>query len=355
MLLADLGADVIMVERAGPSLMVPRKSDISCRGKRSIILDLKSKDGVEAFLQVARTADAVFEGFRPGVAARLGVGPDDCRAANARLVYAHMTGWGQDGPLAQAAGHDINYLALSGALYSMGRAGEPPAPPLNLVADYGGGAMMMALGIVSAILEAKSSGQGQVIDVSMVEGASLLMSLYHSLDHAGLWNRARDGNFLDGCAPFYDTYKTKDGGFISIGALEPQFYAALCAHLALPMDVFAHQHDRARWDEQKAHLTLLFLTRTRDEWAALLEGTETCFAPVLEFWEAAKHPHNAARGAFIDVAGQQQPAPQPRFSRTKADVSGPGPAPGAHSADILRDAGLSQAQIAALISTDHNK
>lgn len=350
MMLADLGAEVIAVSRVDGSDIIPRAHDIMMRGKKAIAIDLKSADGVETFLRLADTADAVFDGFRPGVVGRLGVGPEACQARNGKLVYGHMTGWGQDGPLAGAAGHDINYIALSGALYGMGRdADAPPPPPLNLVGDYGGGGMLLALGLVSAILEAKASGQGQVVDVSMVEGSSLLMTAFHSLMAAGLWGRDRAANFLDSGAPFYDSYETGDGGYVSIGCLEPQFYAILVEKLDLKGDLFAVQHDRANWPEMKAEIARVFKTRSRDEWCALFEGTDACFAPVLPIWEAPLHPHNVARGSFIEVDGLSQPAPAPRFSRTPAEVRHGPPDAGADCRNILNDAGFSTDEIETLI------
>ncbi|MDO6459680.1 CaiB/BaiF CoA-transferase family protein [Granulosicoccaceae sp. 1_MG-2023] len=340
MLLADLGAEVISVERKGVSAADPAL-DCSRRGKRSIALDLKSEDGREVLLKLADSADALFEGFRPGVTERLGVGPDVCLARNPKLVYGRMTGWGQTGPLAQAAGHDINYISLTGALHAVGRAGEKPVPPLNLVGDFGGGGMFLALGLVAALLEAQKSGKGQVIDAAMTDGSALLMSMFHSAHAMGAYSLERGTNKLDGGAHFYDTYETRDGKYISIGSIEPAFYAQLIEIAGLPAAQFAAQLDPQRWPELKAALTAVFREKTRDQWCELMEGTDICFAPVLDLQEAPLHPHNAARRTYVDVAGMIQPAPAPRFSRTQAQIRHAAREYGADTQAILDELGLS--------------
>ncbi|MDY0012052.1 MAG: CaiB/BaiF CoA-transferase family protein [Rhodocyclaceae bacterium] len=356
MMLADMGAEVIRIDqKRGPgSLSLPLLNtpfDVTARGRRSLALDLKQPGSQAVALKLIAQADALIEGFRPGVMERLGLGPDVCLERNPRLVYGRITGWGQGGPLAKAAGHDINYLALTGALYSMGRAGEPPSPPLNLVADFGGGAMLLAFGVACALLEARSSGKGQVIDAAMTDGAALLMGMIYGLKSLGGWSNRRGENSLDGGAPYYTTYACADGKFISIGAIEPQFYAQLlklCGvddpDLAKPM---AQQDD---WPRLKSKFAALFKTRTRAQWCELLEGSDACFAPVLDLDEAPAHPHNQARQTFIDVAGVLQPAPAPRFSRTQAQVSRPPPRSGEHSAEVLADWGIAADEIEALRS-----
>jgi alpha-methylacyl-CoA racemase len=322
MLLADMGAEVTAIDRPGPKALGRLKVDINRRGKTMLEIDLKSQAGREQALDLIAEADALIEGARPGVMERLGLGPDDCLARNPRLVYGRMTGWGQDGPLAHAAGHDLNYIALSGALYSIAAGDQPPPVPLNLVGDYGGGAMLLAFGVVCALLEARQSGKGQVVDASMVEGASLLMSVFHSLRASGMWNDNRGRNFLDGGAHFYSTYETSDGEYVSLGAIEPQF-AAEFVRLTELDERFLRDHMNPRaWPELHQALKELFLTKTRDEWCALLEGTDACFAPVLPFWRAHEHPHNRERGSFIELDGVIQPGPAPRFSRTPAEISG---------------------------------
>ena len=352
MLLADMGAEVVRVDRASSvtptSPGTPPPVDLMNRGRRSIGVDLKTPGGIEAVLRLVASADALIEGFRPGVTERLGLGPDACLKRNPRLVYGRMTGWGQDGPLAEAAGHDINYIALAGALHPIGRADGPPPPPLNLVGDFGGGAMYLAFGIVCGILEAKSSGQGQVVDAAMVDGAAHLTTMFHSLRNLGFWSDEREANLLDGGAPFYDTYETADAKFVAIGPLEPKFFAELCNRLELNGDVWGRQMDRASWPEQKRQLTELFLTRTRAEWSQLLEGTDACFAPVLSLSEAADHPHNQARGVFTEVAGITQPAPAPRFSRTPGSIGRPPAHPGQNTDEVLSDWGFADAEIAEL-------
>jgi len=352
MVLSDLGADVVRIDRAqavfgGDPDQPPR--DILNRGRRSIGVDLKHPDGVETVLRLVESADALIEGFRPGVTERLGLGPDVCLARNPRLTYGRMTGWGQDGPYALAAGHDINYIAMAGALDPIGRAGGPPTPPLNLVGDFGGGAMFLALGVVSAVLEARSSGQGQVVDVAMVDGAALLMSMFHSFIASGLWSRERGTNLLDTGAAFYDVFECSDGRHVAIGAIEPQFYAELRRLTGLDKDPeLDAQMDRARWPEMKEKFAAVFRTRTRDEWCALMEHTDACFAPVLSMAEAPTHPHNVARGTFTEVAGVMQAAPAPRFSRTPGSIDRPPAHAGQHTDEALADWGFGADEITKL-------
>lgn len=349
MMLADMGADVVRVDRAQqvPASMSGDPSlDLLNRGRRSIGVDLKNPDGVETVLRLAERAGALIEGFRPGVAERLGIGPDECLARNPRLVYGRMTGWGQEGPLAHAAGHDLNYVALAGALAHFGRAGAPPAPPLNLVGDFGGGGMFLAFGVVCGILEAARSGQGQVIDAAMVDGAAVLMTMIHGLRHLGMWQDERGTNLLDTGAHFYDAYETADGRWVAVGALEPQFYEELKRLTGLEDD--GDRMDRARWPEYRERLADIFAQKTRDEWAEVLEGTDACFAPVLTMDEAARHPHNATRGTFVEVEGVLQPGPAPRFSRTRPEVQGPPPHPGQHTDDALADWGFTAEEVAKL-------
>jgi alpha-methylacyl-CoA racemase len=346
MMLSDMGAEVIRVDRLGAA--GGRTKDVLARNRQSIAVDLKKPEGVETVLRLASTADALFEGFRPGVTERLGLGPDVCMARNPKLVYGRMTGWGQDGPMAQAAGHDINYIGLSGALHAIGRKGERPVPPLNLVGDFGGGGMLLAFGIVCALLEAQKSGKGQVVDAAMVDGAATLMSMFFTMGAAGAFKDQRGTNLLDGGAHFYDTYETKDGKHICLGSIEPQFYALLLEKTGVDKAKFAPQMDPAQWPVLKEELTRVFKTKTRDEWCAIMEGTDVCFAPVLSIFEAPNHPHNKARGTFVEVDGMMQPAPSPRFSRTAAKISHSAPAPGANSTEVLANCGFSAAEIADL-------
>ena len=338
MLLADLGADVLRIDRAGNVRDEPAgrpSGDLLNRGRRSVGVDLKSPEGIETVLRLVETADVIMEGFRPGVMERLGLGPDVCCARNERLIYARMTGWGQDGPIAHSAGHDINYIALSGALAHIGRKGEKPVPPLNLVGDFGGGGMVQALGIASALVERATSGKGQVIDTAMVDGASTLMAMFHSFMGMGAWNMERGTNLLDTGAHFYDTYECSDGNYISVGSIEPQFYAELIRLTGLEGEDLPGQMDRDAWGDMKERLTAIFLSKTRAEWCEIMEGTDVCFAPVLTIPEAYEHPHNVARGTFVEVAGVKQPAPSPRFSRSKCEIQCPPPHPGQDT-----DAGL---------------
>jgi alpha-methylacyl-CoA racemase len=349
MILSDLGADVLRVDRAdrcGPGTAA--LPDPLSRGRRSVGINLKDTDGIELLLRLIESADVLVEGFRPGVAERLGFGPEVCAARNPRLVYGRMTGWGQHGPLAPTAGHDIDYIAISGALSLVGRAGEPPVPPVNLLGDFGGGGMLLALGVLAALLERERSGLGQVVDAAMVDGSALLTSFVYGLRALGRWQDARGVNLLDGGAPYYDTYQTADGGYVAVGALEPQFYAALLSGLGLTAADLPHQDDRAGWPVLRARFAEVFAGRTRDEWAAVFEGSDGCVAPVLSAAEAAWHPHNTARGTFTDVGGVVQPAPAPRFGRTAADAPSPPPRPGADTDAVLAELGHTPAQIAAL-------
>jgi alpha-methylacyl-CoA racemase len=343
MMLSDMGAEVIRIDRLGAG--AGRTQDVLVRNRRSITVDLKQRAGVETVLRLVETADALFEGFRPGVTERLGLGPDDCMARNPKLVYGRMTGWGQEGPMAQAAGHDINYIGLSGALHAIGRPGKKPVPPLNLVGDFGGGGMLLAFGLVCAMLEAQKSGRGQVVDAAMVDGAASLMSMFFTMAAAGAFKDQRGTNLLDGGAHFYDTYETGDGKYICIGSIEPQFYALLVEKAGLDRDRFAPQMDAGRWPELKAELAEVFKSRTRDEWCSIMEGTDVCFAPVLSIFEAPEHPHARARGAFVELDGVVQPAPAPRFSRTAAAVSHASPKPGEHSEAVLAASGFSADEI----------
>jgi alpha-methylacyl-CoA racemase len=355
MVLSDMGAEVLRVDRSqavrgGDPNQPP--VDILNRGRRSIGVDLKNPDGVETVLKLVESADALIEGFRPGVTERLGIGPDDCLARNPKLVYGRMTGWGQEGPMAQAAGHDINYIALAGALEGIGRAGQPPLPPLNLVGDFGGGGMFLAFGVVCALLEAQRSGQGQVVDAAMVDGAAILMSMFHGFTAMGMWTDERGTNLLDTGAHFYEVYETSDGKYVSIGSIEPQFYAELLRLTGLDGDAeFGGQHNRANWPKLKERLGEVFKTKTRDEWTEIMEGTDVCFAPVLSLKEAPKHPHIAARGTFTEVAGITQPAPAPRFSRTPGEIERPPSHAGQHTDEALADWGFATDEIVKLRET----
>ncbi len=351
MMLADMGADVIRVERSaavrGGDPDVP-PADVMLRGRRSIGVDMKSPEGLEAVMRLVESADGLIEGFRPGVTERLGVGPADCHARNPRLVYGRMTGWGQEGPYAQAAGHDINYISLAGALEPMGRVGEAPVPPLNLVGDFGGGGMYLAFGMVCAILEARQSGEGQVVDAAMVDGAASLMTFFHGFRAMGIWNDERGTNLLDTGAHFYDVFECSDGEYVSIGSIEPQFYAELREKLELTDAKWDQQMSRSMWPELKAELTDIFKGRTRDEWCELMEHTDICFAPVLSMEEAPKHPHNVHRGTFVERNGVVQPGPAPRFSRTEAEIQRPPAHAGQHTDELLADVGYAADEIAAL-------
>lgn len=347
MLLADLGADVLRIERATGSGLFDPKFDLSNRGKRSVVLDLKKPEGVAAVLKLVESADILTEGFRPGVMERLGLGPDICLARNPKLVYGRMTGFGQTGPLAKVAGHDINYIAMSGALHAIGGP-DKPVPPLNLVGDFGGGALYLAFGLMAALIDAGRSGKGQVVDATMIDGAASLMTMMYGMAAAGSWDDRRSANLVDGGAHFYDTYETADGRHVSIGSIEPQFYAELIRLAGLDPADFAAQNDKAEWPRMKARLVEVFKTKTRDEWCRLMEGSDVCFAPVLSMFEAPEHPHNRERGTFIEVDGVVQPGPAPRFSRTAPGRPTPPPAPGAHTDQGLADWGFSADEIAAL-------
>jgi alpha-methylacyl-CoA racemase len=351
MLLADMGAEVIRIDRksagVNPYPMLGTACDVLARGRRSLALDLKHPDAKPTLLALIDQADVLIEGFRPGVMERLGFGPDVCLARNPRLVYGRVTGWGQHGPLAQAAGHDLNYIALSGMLAAMGRADAPPPPPLNLVGDFGGGGMLLAFGVVCAVLAAQRSGQGQVIDAAMTDGAALLGAMMYGMRAFGNWSGERAANMLDGGTPYYDSYACADGKFITIASLEPQFYAQLL-DLTGMQDAAFSQADSTSWPAMRERFTNLFASRSREHWCALLEATDVCFAPVLDMAEAPVHPHNAARATFIEVGGVQQPAPAPRFSRTPGEVQSAPSQPGADSAAVLADWGFDAAAIAAL-------
>jgi alpha-methylacyl-CoA racemase len=347
MLLSDMGAEVIRIDRTMPSglgVSRPAKLDLLNRGRRSASVDMKNPKGVGLVLALAAKADVLIEPFRPGVAERLGVGPEACWAKNPRLVYARMTGWGQTGPLAEVAGHDLNYIALSGALHAIGPK-EKPVPPLNLVGDYGGGAMFLAFGIMCAIHEAKSSGKGQVVDASMVEGAAYLATGFWGMRAAGIWKDEREANILDGAAHFYSTYETKDGTFVSLAAIEDKFYALMLEKLGLAGENWPKQMDKAHWPRLRARVADVIKTKTRAEWDAILEGTDVCYAPVLSFEEASKHPHNVARGSFIEVDGVVQPGPAPKFSRTPGKVRRPPARAGEHTEEVLADWGISKAEL----------
>ncbi len=351
MLLADLGADVVRVDRLEPSglgVAMDRRHDVNARGRRSVALDLKSPAGRDAALRLIARADALIEGFRPGVAESLGLGPAECHARNPGLVYGRMTGFGQTGPLAKAAGHDLNYIALTGALHAIGPAGGRPVPPLNLVGDYGGGALYLAFGILAALWERQRSGQGQVVDAAMVDGAASLASIFYGLHAGGGWSGPRGENLLDGGAPFYDTYEAADGRFVSVAALEPKFFAQLAQALGLETRFVQRQYDRRLWPEMRQAIAAALRARSRDEWCERLEGSDTCFAPVLSFDEAPRHVHALARAAFVDVDGVVQPAPAPRFDRTPAGHPRPAPEVGEHTVPVLREAGCSDAAIEAL-------
>jgi alpha-methylacyl-CoA racemase len=355
MMLADMGAEVVRVERAaavrGPAPATPH-FDVLLRGRRNIAIDLKQPDGVAALLDLVASADGLIEGFRPKVMERLGIGPDVCLERNPKLVFGRMTGWGQSGPLAEVAGHDINYISLAGALAHFGRAGQAPVPPLNMVGDFGGGGMLLAFGVVCALLEAQRSGHGQVVDAAMVDGSAVLMTMFWAFRSAGLHDEDHRGtNLLDTGAHFYDVYQCADGEYISIGSIEPQFYAELLRLTGLDSDPeFAKQMDKSAWPHLRARLTDVFMLKSRDEWCSLMEGTDVCFAPVLKMSDAARHPHNVERGTFVEVAGTLQPAPAPRFSRTAGEIALPPAHPGQHSEEILRDWGFDAARIDALIA-----
>lgn len=346
MLLADMGAEVLRVDRPGGGTLSLAAHDVLDRGRRSVAVDLKSPAGAEVVLRLVERADVLVEGFRPGVAERLGVGPDACQARNAALVYGRMTGWGQEGPLAARVGHDINYAAVAGALAAVGEPGRKPVPPLNLVADFGGGALFLVTGVLAALIERTRSGQGQVVDAAMVDGVTSLMAMFYGLRASGMWTDERGSNLLDGGAPFYDTYRCSDGGYLAVGALEPQFWTTLVATLGL--EGLPEQHDTARWPELRQRLAATFASRTRDEWAALFADVDACVTPVLTLGEAAGHPHLVARGAVVERDGVPQPAPAPRFSRTPSGSVGPPREAGADTRDALAHWGFSEKEVVAL-------
>ena len=352
MMLSDMGAEVIRIDRAGNVSGVASDGppiDVLARGRSSIGVDLKNPEGVEVVLRLIETADALIEGFRPGVMERLGLGPDECFARNPKLVFGRMTGWGQEGPYAMAAGHDINYIALAGALEPIGRQGEAPVPPLNLVGDFGGGGMLLAFGVVCAVVEAQRSGKGQVVDAAMVDGAASLMAMFHSMRALGVWNDERGTNLLDTGSHFYDVYECADGRYISIGSIEPQFYSELLRLTGLEQDDgFAAQMDRTSWPDLKKRIGAVFMTKTRDDWCEIMEATDVCFAPVLTLAEAPEHPHNQHRGVFTEIAGVTQPNPSPRFSRTKEMIQGPPANPGEHTDQVLSSAGYDPDDISKL-------
>ena len=356
MMLADMGAEVIRVERTqavrGPS-PATAGFDILQRGRRNIAIDLKNPDGVAALLELVEHADALVEGFRPGVMERLGLGPQPCLQRNPRLVYGRMTGWGQEGMYSQAAGHDINYISLAGALAHFGRADQAPVPPLNMVGDFGGGGMFLAYGVVCALLEAQKSGLGQVVDTAMVDGAAVLMSMFWAFKSVGMFNEHAPGtNLLDTGAHFYDVYQCSDDRYISLGSIEPQFYKQLLSLTGLDNDPdFAKQMDQTTWPHLKQRLADVIRTKSQQEWCAIMETTDVCFAPVLTMSEAAQHPHNVQRGTFVEIAGVMQPAPAPRFSRTSAQVASPPAHPGQHSRAILTDWGIDPERIEALLAS----
>ncbi|WP_326536608.1 CaiB/BaiF CoA transferase family protein [Pseudorhodoferax sp.] len=351
MLLADLGADIVRIDRIVASdsgVDMDEKFNLLHRGRRSVAMDLKRPEAVATVLRLVARADALIEGFRPGVAERLGLGPDTCLQANPRLVYGRMTGWGQHGPLAQAPGHDMNYIALTGALHSIGERGGAPVPPLNLVGDFGGGSLFLAMGILSALLECRSSGQGQVIDAAMVDGSASLMSLMYGMRAAGLWTDRRGDNRLDSGAPWYSVYETSDGKHVALASNEPRFYNITLGLMGLGGRTLPDQHDRTQWPAMKQLFAEIFRTKTRDAWCALMDGQEVCFAPVLSMGEAPTHPHLQARGTFVELDGVVQPAPAPRFSRTPGAIQRGAPRIGEHTDEALGDWGFSAAERTAL-------
>lgn len=349
MVLADLGAEVIRIDRpgGGPTPIGSEDNDVTNRGKLSIGVDLKNPDGVEVALRLIGRSHVLIEGFRPGVTERLGLGPAVCLARNRSLVYGRMTGWGQDGPMASMAGHDIDYIALSGVLHSIGTR-ETPVPPLNLVGDFGGGAMLLAIGVLAGMIHARTTGEGQVVDAAMVDGAALLMASHHGFMADGWWRPQRYSNLLDGAAPFYTVYETADGGHMAVGALEPGFFMVLVDRLGLTPEEVGEQHDRDGWPAMRELFAARFATRSRDEWAAHFDGTDACVAPVLSMAEAGHHPHYLARETFVEVDGVPQPGPAPRFSASPAWIDGPPSRPGSDTDRVLSEAGFSPSEISKL-------
>ncbi len=349
MMLADMGAEIIRVDRSAAVGSGARSSDVLARGRKSVAVDLKNPEGVETVLKLVESADVLLEGFRPGVTERLGLGPDVCLARNPKLIYGRMTGWGQTGTMAHAAGHDINYISLSGVLHAIGEGNSRPTPPLNLVGDFGGGGMLLAFGIVAALYERATSGQGQVIDAAMTDGSALLMNSIFGLMSQGVWNQNRGSNLLDGGAHFYGTYETKDGKHVSLGSIEPQFYALLLEKTGLDQDPdLAKQMSRDDWPMLRQKLAGVMATKTRDEWDGIMLGTDICYAPILNFEEAVEHPHNQARQTFVQSGDITQAAPAPRFSRTEPQLPEPPVAPGQHTDEILAGIGLDATAIANL-------
>ncbi len=348
MMLSDMGAEVLRIDRAvAVQDPIPDEpsGDLLNRGRRSVALDLKHPDAIATALRLVEESDALLEGFRPGVMERLGLGPDVCLERNPKLIYGRMTGWGQEGPMAHASGHDINYIALAGTLEPLGRKGEKPFAPVNLVGDFGGGGMLLAFGVACALVERGLSGKGQVVDAAMVDGAASLMTMIHGMRQLGFWKDERGTNLLDGGAHFYDTFETADGKYVSIGSIEPQFYAELLEKTGLAEQDLPRQMDREQWPAMKQRMEAIFQSKTRDEWCEIMEGSDVCFAPVLSMEEAPRHPHIAARDTFVTVAGKVQPAPSPRFSRTPCEISGPPPHAGQHTDEALADWGLDAEEI----------
>lgn len=354
MMLSDMGAEVVRIDRGPtgrprePDLFNPGRYGILDRGRRSVGLDLKRSEAIEVALRIVEGCDALVEGMRPGVMERLGLGPGVCLERNPRLVYGRMTGWGQAGPLAARAGHDIDYIALTGALHAIGGAGTGPVPPLNLVGDFGGGGMLLAFGVVCGLIEARSSGRGQVVDAAMTDGAALLMAMVYGMKAMGRWSNERGTNLLDGGAHFYGTYECGDGRYVAVGAIEPKFYRELLTLCGVEAPAMQSQDDPAAWPALREKLGELFKTRSRDEWCALLEGTDACVAPVLDLDEAPRHPHNRARGTFVEREGVVQPAPAPRFGRTAGAIQGPPASPGEHTGEVLAECGYGAEEIRAL-------
>ena len=351
MMLSDMGADVVRVDRVADSGLGMKRDpryDLLNRGRRSVAIDMKTEAGREAVLRLAGAADGLIEGFRPGVTERLGIGPDECLARNPRLVYGRMTGWGQEGPVAHAAGHDINYIALTGALHAVGSRGGPPVPALNLIGDFGGGGLYLAFGMVCGLLEAQRSGKGQVVDSAMTDGSASLMTMVYGMFAAGAWEDERGRNAVDGGSHFYTVYETRDGKYVSVGSIEDKFYAELLERTGVDPASLPEQFDRGEWASVTERFAAIFRTKTRDEWCAIMEGSDVCFAPVLSLAEAPAHPHNRARGTFVEVDGVVQPAPAPRFSRTAPAIQRPPARRGEHTGEALADWGFSAGEIAAL-------